>query len=230
MEARISLRERPESLTDMVYDAIREAILNKTLPPGGRVAEASLAEQLNVSKTPVREALLKLREIGLVEEVGRRGWGVIRPSITAVNEAYGAREALEVFAARSVAEVGDAEDIEAIAVAAQRSRYGARAGDPEAFRRWDFEFHRGIARATKNEMLARMLENVFALIVTLRQRDLPHLEFSAECADAHVKIAEAIAAHDVELTGAAMRDHVRQVRRYVLDNLPQQEAHGFAAA
>ena len=61
------LTEKPESLTQLVYQALRDAIISKRLPPGERVSEASLARQLRVSKTPVREALLRLHAIGLVE-------------------------------------------------------------------------------------------------------------------------------------------------------------------
>jgi DNA-binding GntR family transcriptional regulator len=67
------LTEKPESLTQLVYQALRDAIISKRLPPGERVSEASLARQLRVSKTPVREALLRLHAIGLVEADGGRG-------------------------------------------------------------------------------------------------------------------------------------------------------------
>src|ERR1043166_7375335 len=72
------LTEKPESLTQLVYQALRDAIISKRLPPGERVSEASLARQLRVSKTPVREALLRLHAIGLVEADGGRGGG-LRP-------------------------------------------------------------------------------------------------------------------------------------------------------
>lgn len=71
--AELVLPHKPESLADVVYETIREAIINRVIPPGSRLTEAALADQLNVSKTPVREALLKLRQIGLVEPSGRRG-------------------------------------------------------------------------------------------------------------------------------------------------------------
>ncbi len=58
---------KPESLADVVYSAIREAIVSKQLLPGERVTEAGLATRLHVSKTPVREAMLRLQEVGLIE-------------------------------------------------------------------------------------------------------------------------------------------------------------------
>src|SRR5919204_5450508 len=95
--------DRPESLAEMVYEAIRQSIMDKTLKPGSRVSEVGLARQLGVSKTPVREAMLRLRRIGVIESEGLRGGQVVRPSAAAIRQAYELREALEVFAVRQVA-------------------------------------------------------------------------------------------------------------------------------
>src|SRR5437588_5950231 len=112
--AELVLEHKPESLTDVVYETIREAIINRVIAPGSRLTEAALADQLNVSKTPVREALLKLRQIGLVEPNGRRGGRVTLPSRSSIQHAYEARRALESFAAEIVAERGSAPDIKLI--------------------------------------------------------------------------------------------------------------------
>src|SRR5256886_15482523 len=91
------LTEKPESLTQIVYQTLRDAIISKRLPPGERVSEASLARQLRVSKTPVREALLRLQAIGLVEAAGGRGGRIVRPSadlLRPTSEARGPPESL----------------------------------------------------------------------------------------------------------------------------------------
>ena len=90
---------RASNLVDLVFEQVRAAILDKSLAPGLRVTEAGLAKHLNVSKTPVREALLRLRQIGLIEDDGRRGGRVIAPSQIAIEHAFEVREALEAFTA-----------------------------------------------------------------------------------------------------------------------------------
>ena len=82
------IEARPESLADMVYDAIRRLVMDKTLPPGSRVSENALAERLGVSKTPVREAMLRLRQIGVIQSDGVRGGRVARPSRTAIRRRF----------------------------------------------------------------------------------------------------------------------------------------------
>src|SRR5947209_8653577 len=122
--------EAPERLADMVYETIRQSIMDKTLAPGARLTESGIAQQLGVSKTPVREALLRLRRIGVIEPDGVRGARVVRRSRSAIREAYEVREALEVFAVRSVAAHVGGTDLERICDAAARSLSLVSPGDP----------------------------------------------------------------------------------------------------
>lgn len=208
--------EAPERLADMVYETIRQSIMDKSLAPGARLTESGLATQLGVSKTPVREALLRLRRIGVIEPDGVRGGRVISPSRGAIREAYEIREALEVFAVRSVAARVSGSDLERISDAAARSLQHAERGDQAGFREWDFAFHRAIAEAAANPRLKQLIEDVFTLIGTLRQRDFPDSSWSVECARGHVRMADAIAKRDVAEAENAAREHIRRVERYVL--------------
>src|SRR5437588_4218573 len=132
--------EAPERLADVVYEAIRQSIMDKTLAPGARLTESGIAEQLGVSKTPVREALLRLRRIGVIEPDGVRGGRVVRPSLSAIREAYEVREALEVFAVRRVAARVSGRDLERICDTADRALAHAERGDHAGLRDRDFAF------------------------------------------------------------------------------------------
>src|SRR5262249_41988548 len=92
--------EKPESLTEIVYQLLRDAIISKRLPPGERVSEAGLARQLRVSKTPVREALLRLNTIGLIEADGGRGGRIVRPSAELIRRTHQVRGSLASLPAR----------------------------------------------------------------------------------------------------------------------------------
>lgn len=210
---------RASNLVDLVFEEVRAAILDKSLAPGLRVTEAGLAKHLNVSKTPVREALLRLRQIGLIEDDGRRGGRVIAPSRVAIEQAFEIREALEAFTARAAAERSTESDCRAIAEAAEESLRGAEAGDRDAFSRWDAVFHERVAATASNARLARLLDDACALIATLRTRDLPHARASIECAKGHVAVAAAIQARDAATAADAMCAHLRQVKVYVLEAL-----------
>jgi DNA-binding GntR family transcriptional regulator len=227
--AELVLEHKPESLTDVVYETIRDAIINRLIPPGSRLTEAALADQLNVSKTPVREALLKLRQIGLVEPSGRRGGRVTLPSRRSIQHAYEARRGLESFAAEIVAERGSTADIKLIRDAASRCLAAAQAGDFAGFRQWDGKFHEKIGEATGNPRLFELVNDSFAVVMALRRRDVPRADGSVACARAHMKIAKALARRDPDAAGKAMREHVHQVEGYVLASL-DEESVGLTSA
>jgi DNA-binding GntR family transcriptional regulator len=216
------LESRPERLTDVVYETIRDAIINKAIAPGSRLTEAALAEKLNVSKTPVREALLKLKQIGLVEPSGRRGGRVTLPSRSLIQHAYEARQALESSAAEIVAERGSDADVRLIGETARRCLAAAEAADLVGFRRWDLTFHEKIGEATGNPRLCELVADSFALVMALRRRDVPQAGDSVDCAQAHMRIVDAIARRDSDGARHAMRDHVRQVEGYVLASLDEE--------
>lgn len=225
MEAAGPLRvaERPQSLANLAYESIREAIAHKVLPPGRRLTEADLAKQLHVSKTPVREALLRLRQVGLIEPDGQRGMRVITPSAARMRYAFEIREALETFTARTAAEQAEAADREAVVEAAQRSGDAAEAHRFDEFRRWDMTFHAAIAAAVGNPRIESILDDVHTLVSALLERDAPHLEAGVD-AQAHVEIAAAICAGDADAAAAAMRGHLRYVKGLVLSKLDGDES------
>jgi DNA-binding GntR family transcriptional regulator len=212
----LDLVARPESVATLVYEQIRSAIVSKRLPPGARVTEAGLAEQMNVSKTPVREALLKLRQVGLIESAGLRGGRVVQPSPLLFHQAYEVREALEAFTAAQAAVRARPADQQRIRAAAEDSLQAALAGDRNGFRQADAVFHSAITESGGNQRIAVLLDECEALILTLRQRDLPHSEMPIACGHSHVDIAEAITARESERAGAAMNAHIRYVRDYMV--------------
>lgn len=225
----LALPARPESLSDVVYETIRDAIVQSTIPPGARITETGLANQLNVSKTPVREALLKLREIGLIEPYGARGGRIVLPSPVAIRNAYEVRRALETFASRIAAQRSDDDAKAAVEAAARSCLEHAENGDLEQFKAYDAEFHRAVVQATDNPRLTSMVADTVALVTALRRRDVPRAQASLECAQAHVRIAAAISAGDEDAAGDEMAEHLRQVEGYVLANMVDGDVAGPVA-
>lgn len=212
---------RPASLTDIVQEAIREAIVSRRLAPGERITEAALAKQLEVSKTPVREALLKLEYIGLIEPDGGRGGRVITPSADAIRSAYQVRVGLETQGVRILAERegrGTAqarEDAEACLRAAE-------VDDRTGFREFDRRFHIRLAEATENPLLARLIHDSFDLTWTLRDREVPVTDDSLHCAHQHMEVMESIEAGAPEEADLAMRRHIETVQELVLTTFSAQ--------
>lgn len=225
----IPLVAKPQSLTEMVYDAIRGSIVSKRLQPGTVVAEASLAARLHVSKTPVREALLRLQSIGLVEADGARGLRVVLPSEAAIRQAYEVRTVLEEGLARRAAERARGSEREKISAAARQSLEAAEAGDIRSgFKSWDKTFHRAVAAAAGNAQLARLSEDASALATVLRERDVPEIHDAIRCGHQHLAIASAIARSDLKGAGAAAAEHVSDVKQMVLTAFREQHSEPAA--
>jgi DNA-binding GntR family transcriptional regulator len=212
----IPVTQRPESLALSVYNAIRQSIIDGVLPAGMRVTEAGLAKHLGVSKTPVREALLRLKEIGLIEGDGVMNGRIIVPSIEQTRDAYEVREALETKSARVAAERGDRALLLAARREAERTVVAAEQRDDITYRAADEAFHATIARAGGNARLARLIDDTNAMIIVLRQRDLPGVEASPLCASQHMQISDALLAGNADEAVRLMQEHVRHVAAEVL--------------
>lgn len=216
MNALKPIHNRPESLTERVYETIREAIVSRKLPPGDRVTEAKLAEQLQVSKTPVREALLQLEYIGLIESDGRRGGRIVTPSRDSIRCAYEIRIGLEAQAARIVAERSEPERVGAARDHAESCLSRAEKDDRSGFREFDRKFHLALSAAAANPLLARFVHDAFDLTWALRRRDVPVATDSLECAKQHLRIIEAVESHDADGADVAMREHIGKVQALVV--------------
>lgn len=224
MSDRLARLNAPESVSQLTFEAIRDAIVDKELPPGGAVTEADLAEQLGVSKTPVREALLRLREIGLIEGDGRRGARVVRPSHDAIVNAFEMRWALEPALAGLTAVRATDEQRQEVRHAATRSLEAARARAVGEFRRWDRTFHAHVADAAASPGLAGLSKNALDLSAVLRARDFPRSGDSVKCAQQHVEIADAIERDDEASAHRLAAEHVEDVLRLVLKDTAQDPA------
>jgi GntR family transcriptional regulator, rspAB operon transcriptional repressor len=204
--------ERSPTLTEDVYKQIRAAIVERTLEPGARVTESALAQLLGVSKTPVREALVRLREVGLVRADGRRGVRVVDLSATALDDAYEVREALELSGIARAARNQDEESLRAIETASANSIAAAEQGDAESFARWDAMFHLQLAGLSGNEHLLKLLRDTLDLIAAIRQGRASQLDASQSCAAAHAEILEALRRRDPEESVRRLRRHIREGR------------------
>jgi DNA-binding GntR family transcriptional regulator len=207
---------KPATLSELVYAAIRDALINKTLGPGEAVSEAMLARRLNVSKTPVREALLRLLVLGLVASDGNPRLRVVEPSRESIIRAYEVRGVLEPALAKFAARRANPDQHKQLQDAARQSERSAADGDVEGFRYWDRIFHQAVADSAGNEQLAGLAGNALDLTRVLRARDVPFTRGSLACARQHRAIADAIEKRDEVTAAEVAAAHVQAVLEAVL--------------
>src|SRR4051794_33520899 len=199
---------RIESVVDHVYVALRERILSGDLPRGTKLRQASLADELGVSRTPLREALRRLSTEGLVEFFPNRGATVSELDFGDMRHAWSARVALEPGAARLAAERRDEDSIAAMREAIAQQR--AAAADKDASFAANRRFHLALAAASGNPHLTR-----FAEMLWVPRIGVPIYEAQAEepagtlaWAEEHERITDAVAAGDAGLAEHLTRTHV----------------------
>jgi DNA-binding GntR family transcriptional regulator len=207
------------------YEQVRAAIVENRYPPGQRLVEQRIAEELGLSRTPVREALRLLEAEGLVVSERNRG-AMVRPlSATEVADLYGLRIKLESYAVEVATERATEEELGALVTAADAFSEVRARGDLDALVRVralhdaNRRFHDTIITAARHRRLESMLARTVDIPLVFRAFQ----SFGAaeiERSDTfHHLIAEAMVRRDAARAAALMAEHIAQGRDAVLDAL-----------
>ncbi|MGI5440519.1 GntR family transcriptional regulator [Streptomyces shenzhenensis] len=204
------------------YTLIRHALLVGHYPPGTLLQETTLSAKAKVSRTPVREALARLEQDGLLARAPR-GYRVRHRSATEVLDIYEARIILESHAAATAAVRHTPIDLAKLHSVLTQAR---STEDPEALWLNDTEFHHALRAAAHNDVIAEMLERLDAQ-VTIHG---PYVRRRAEGApitqSEHEQIVEAIAARDAASAGDRMQAHLNRVRDLRILSLMEEQEGG----
>ncbi|MBO2438453.1 GntR family transcriptional regulator [Actinomadura nitritigenes] len=202
--------------TDVVYRRLRDLIVAGRYMPGERLTELSVSAALEVSRTPVREALRRLEGDGLVEGTGR---GVVVNALTPerLGHAYEVRAALEALTAELAADrqragrvpPADLDDLERHAVLLEEV---TAAGDLDRAIGLNRGFHRGIAEMAGNPIALETLDRLWDQIIVSTRDSLAAPDRPDTVADEHRRLLRAIAQGDRELAGRIAGDHARATR------------------
>lgn len=221
---RIALQDRiaGASTSDQVYLALREAIVRAELEPGQRLSENELADRFGVSRTPVREALFRLRDERLVAIVPQLGTFVTLISPAAVEDAAFVREALECAAIRRAVERVTEADLAALQANLSAQERAERGSDAAAFDGLDEALHHLLGACSGHEIAWTLARRANGHLDRVRGLSLPEPGYLGEMVAEHRAIVAALADRDADRAEAAMRHHLRMV----LSSLPQiQAAH-----
>lgn len=194
-----------------VYTALRDALVAGELAPGRRLSENELAEWLGVSRTPVREALVRLRDDRLVEIVPQFGTFVSKISIASVTDAQFVREALECAAIRLTAEQVAEKDLEGLmAIIADQDQAHA-AGDFAAFYESDDRFHAALCALSGRSIAWSVVQRADGHLNRVRRLSLQVPEYMGEMISEHRDVVAALGKHDPDEAEAVLRHHLRMV-------------------
>jgi len=198
------------SLKEKAYGCIKEDIICCKFPPGSVLSEKELVVRLGISRTPIREALNRLEQEGLVKIVPQRGVFVADITLKMTLELYQVREVLEPFIVRLATPLASEERL-----AEFRSEFGkmTEGAGKEAIISLDHQFHFFLAESCGNSFLAQLMANIRTHIDRTRvasSRDAESVRLGVE---EHLAIIEAILERDAEQASRAMYGHVCRSRQ-----------------
>lgn len=218
MELGISLK-KPRELKDWAYDVVKDAIINLDVAPGAQLSVTELSERLDVSRTPVREALLKLENDGLVRAVPRVGFFVTQVTKRDLKELFVLRELLESHAAEAAAVQLSDDDLAELDRLYQLSTVAAEKGDCKEFIEYEIKFHQLIVDRCGNQRLVEMMDSLNDLtnrerILSVRVSD----NIYQSCRE-HAELVDALKRRDAAAAGECMRKHLVGSRHRLLAGL-----------
>lgn len=233
------MAEESLNLKEQAYDRIRELLRTGRLQPGTKVSTLGLSRRLGISRTPIREALSRLANAGVVREVPGSGVFVHQPNAHEIDEVYGLREVLEAYAAREASAKitpGELEHLEELCLQwrsiAQRLRdSGEPQLDGKSEARWiriDELFHECLLKAARNRLLYRTIDDMRLMSRTLEMggpdtdRSIS-LSVAAKTYRDHTRLLRALRRGDAAAAEVLMRKQIRMGCDRHLEQLRRQK-------
>ncbi len=208
------------NLRGQTYKILKNMIITREILPGKKIIEETLAQEIGVSRTPIREALFRLEHEGIVEIIPRRGAFVVKQSKDDIIEIMQIREVLEALTVRLATPLLEKSDIlklrsclETLRATPEEERHVIEYNDSE------LEFHGMLLAKCPNQMLKQMMGMVNARLQIIRLRTVVLPGRAQKSLDEHAAILEMIEKGNAEGAERMMRKHVISVRTMTLENI-----------
>lgn len=204
-------------LREIVFESLREAIIQGRLKPGERLMEIQLAEEMGVSRTPVREAIRKLELEGFVVMIPRKGAYVAGISIKDIVDVFEVRAALEALAAGLAAERATPEELEEMERAVLQIYEVSNGQNLDTLVERDTSFHELIYKASRNQRLVQIITLLKEHFQRFRTTSLALPGRGKHAVEEHKSIVEAISERNVELASTLAREHIETAEQLFLN-------------
>ena len=203
-------------LREMVYEELKMQILKGSIIPGTRMMEVELAEEMGVSRTPIREAIRKLEKEGLVTIEPRRGAYASMISTEDMVEILEVRQDLEGLAAYFAADRMTKNQMEELKQVSNSYNAAVKEGNMEAMIKHDTRFHHIIVESCRNKILVQMIEQLQELVLRVRYIYYDNFKRAENMPEEHEAIVAAIAEGDADKARAAADIHIERLKELVI--------------
>jgi len=208
------------SARDLVYAELRRRLMSGAFLPGERLREEHIASELAVSRTPVRSAIERLIEDGLVAREGRRGAVAMGWLDRDINEAFDLRLLLEPYAARAAASRASADQIDELEQINEHMLRAVQSGDPDRVaqvQHYNNRFHHALLAAAQSARVRSLVENLLDMPIIIGSFYFYSRDDMLRSVEQHRQIIAALRARDPDFAETAMRFHLSATRRLFRD-------------
>ena len=220
-----------ESMEKVVYSSLTEAIMTRKIAPGTQLIESTIAEQLKVSRTPVRNAIRKLEVDGFVRVVPNRGAFVIQPSLDEMIEAFQIRKELELIAVRDGFERISAEQVNTMKELVHIEKQAFMDKNIRGYNAANKEFHLTIAKAAGNRFLTEFLDKILSQIdiYLLIYNAFHHIEENTDTSwNEHNSLIQLIEAKEKEIFQTQLLKHLQfSLEELKVDSINYKPLHNL---
>lgn len=208
-----------ESKTEWVYNELRHSIIVGRIPGGAQLFAAPLAAKMEVSRTPIREALQKLAAEGLVQPIRRAGYIVESLSEADIHDLFATRIAIEQISAKRALDHITPREIELLDLNLEETERIISAGQTDKMIHLDRDFHLIICQAAKSKKMYQINQLLSDQTLKFRIAVIRIPDAARRAADGHRSILEAIRAKDPALVDETIKAHLETAKRDILDYL-----------
>lgn len=210
------------SLADAVFEQLEEMIVSGELEAGENLTELRLSKELNVSRTPIREAIRRLEQEGLVKESGK-GVKVVGVSIHDLEDIYEIRSRIEGLAARKCAECATDKEIEKLKNIVDLQEFYTQKGNAQNINSTDSEFHNMLYELCRSEVYYSMLSSLHRKVQRFRKISVADSKRAQNAQKEHRMIFEAIKNHDGDLADKLAVAHIINAKENIMKNFVSED-------
>ena len=218
--------EPNHSLKERIYVTLRDAITSMNIYAEDaelRLDERELSDRLAISRTPIREALARLEQEGLVRVVPRKGVYIVRKTKAEILEMITVWAALESMAARLVTQVASDEEIASLRSLFTTFQDGQVQAKIDEYSDTNIAFHQAILRLSRCALIEEMADGLFIHLRSIRARTIEEDDRAKRSIIDHMHIIEALEARDTELADRLVREHTMNLAKHVEKNVDYLE-------
>lgn len=212
----VNLKIEPSvSIRDKVYKHLKQQILKSQIPTEAILVETRLAEQIGISRTPMREALHFLEKEGLLESIPRVGYRVRKVDWDEVEEIVEIRRVIETLGARWAIHRIEREKVEALEHNLSQAEAMIQSGNLDLFPELDAQFHEILAGASGSKRLMDLIHALRSDMLRYRMKSLHRVDTASIALSGHRRIFECLIGKDEAGIEAAIQDHLQQAMTYI---------------